>query len=389
MENPGKIQALLDKYLNGTATEEEQAIVETWYIRQSAMEQPARAQHLADADMAEIRAKLVQLAGNNGKAKILISPLWRKAVVMAAAIAAVVLSIWFYNAYKVGQKVNGGVPYANDIAPGKNRATITLTNGRLIQLSDTKTGVVINASDLKYNDGSIVSHGIVSSIPGKEEMVIHTPRGGTYQVVLSDGSKVWLNAASGIRLPAKFTGNERKIELNGEAYFEIAHNRAMPFKVISNGQEVEVLGTHFNINSYSDELSVKTTLLEGRVRVVPTARYTGLISGSRKGVEEVILKPGQQAVLNAKNLQVIDVDTEEAIAWKNGLFTFDNEPIESVMRKIARWYNVDIEFRGRNKDQVFSGTISRFEHASKVLEKLELTGGVHFKIEEGRILVME
>jgi len=198
---------------------------------------------------------------------------------------------------------------------------------------------------------------------------------------LPDGSNVWLNAESSLTYPTSFSSFiERKVELKGEAYFEVAHNKEKPFIVHTlslsedMNQEIEVLGTHFNINSYENEDAIKTTLLEGAVRI-KTPRT------------EAILKPKQQSSLGKHGLRVVTIDTEGAVAWKNGYFMFDDEGLESIMRKIARWYDVEVEFQKVNKEQMFSGTVSKFTDVAKVLNKLELTGGVHFEIIERRIIV--
>ena len=196
-------------------------------------------------------------------------------------------------------------------------------------------------------------------------------------MVLADGSKVWLNAASSLRFPAAFTGKERKVELMGEGYFEVAKNASMPFKVEVNGMEVEVLGTHFNINSYNDEPAIRTTLLEGSVKI-------------NKNNTTSLLKPGQQAEVNsAGEVRIInDAGIDEAVAWKNGKFQFDRADIYAVMRQIARWYDVDIEYKGAAIRSHFGGTISRNVNLSQVLNMLHLTGEVKCEVNGKKIMVM-
>ena len=207
---------------------------------------------------------------------------------------------------------------------------------------------------------------------------ISTPRGGQYQLVLADGSKVWLNAASTLRFPATFSGTERKVELTGEGYFEVAKNATMPFKVgLENGVEVEVLGTHFNVMSYSDEEQVKTTLVEGKVKVL-------------NGENNVMLRPNQQAKFTKSNKSLVvdkDADVNKAIAWKNGLFDFDNDAITDIMRQLARWYDVEIQYSGNIVAQFYTGSIRRQVNISQVLFMLEQAGGVQFKIEGKKIIV--
>lgn len=211
-------------------------------------------------------------------------------------------------------------------------------------------------------------------------MSIATPRGGTYQVILSDGSKVWLNAASSIKFPASFTGQQqRRVTLVGEAYFEIAKHKSQKFVVNTRNQEVAVLGTHFNINSYLDEGNEKTTLLEGSVRV----------SSVRAEVKDVRLVPGQQATVSAASkIDVEEVDVNEVVAWKEGKFVFVEEDVPSIMNKIARWYDVEIVYEGDVRRKALGGSVSRFKNVSEVLEKLSDTKAVQFRIEGRKVIVM-
>jgi ferric-dicitrate binding protein FerR (iron transport regulator) len=192
---------------------------------------------------------------------------------------------------------------------------------------------------------------------------------------LPDGSKVWLNSASSLRFPAFFSGNTREVELNGEAFFDVAKNPDMPFKVVTKDQIVEVLGTQFNINSYSDEESFKTTLIEGSVKVIYKDRV-------------ILLNPGQQFQPSLKSSKVIEANTEEVTAWKDGYFLFKDEDIQSIMRKISRWYNVEVSYSGEIPDVGFGGNISRSKGIDEVLNVLQLTDAVHFKVEGRRITVM-
>ncbi len=291
------------------------------------------------------------------------------------------------------------LPEKNDIAPGGQKAVLTLADGSKITLDDAGSGEIAKQAGIsitKTPDGKLIysvagsQSTILTSQP--EYNTIETPKGGQYQINLPDGSKVWLNAASSLRFPLTFIGNERKVELTGEAYFEVAHitspslkkpAKDMPFIVSSGNHTVEVLGTHFNINAYNDEPSIKTTLLEGRVRVsLPSP------SGEKPQASlSQLLIPGQQSKAD-KTIKVFTVDTEEAVAWKNGYFMFNNENIPVIMRKISRWYNVEIEYRGDISQKVVWGSVSRFKNVSEVTDMLELTGLVHFKIEENRIIVM-
>lgn len=271
-----------------------------------------------------------------------------------------------------------------DIVPGGSKAVLTLANGQKISLTDVNNGMLAEQANVqitKIADGQLV----YSISPNQQEInnlkdqynTIETPKGGRYQLQLPDGTKVWLNSASKLTYPSSFSShNKRKVELNGEAYFEVTKDKNRPFLVKTIMQEVEVLGTHFNISSYEDEPAVKTTLLEGSVKV------TG-INGSGE-----ILKPGQQLTLTKDKSIIENVNAEQlAVALKNDLFVFESDDIQYVMRMLSRWYNVDIEYVGEIPEDKFGGSISKFENISEVLMPLESTGKVKFKIEDHRILV--
>lgn len=306
---------------------------------------------------------------------------WAAAAVVLLALAT---SIYLYRAGGIllGKKQ---VNYASDALPGGNKAILVLANGKRISLNDVNNGDVVEEAGLsitKTSDGQLVYTVKNTSSNGKQEQAfntIETPKGGMWQVKLPDGSAVWLNAASSLTYPLSFAkGKNRTVELKGEAYFEIAKDTQHPFIVKTSRQDVQVLGTHFNINSYTDESAVKTTLLEGSVLVSPYQNVG----------EPLVLKPGEQAVLTTASLDVREVDTDEAIDWKNGYFMFNNEKQESIMRKIARWYNVKVTYADAEARNVtYYGSISRFENVSKVLRKFEQTGEVRFEINNDQITV--
>ena len=271
-----------------------------------------------------------------------------------------------------------------DIAPGTNKATLTLANGTKIILDDSGSGQLAHEAGVEVSktaNGEIIYTitGDASAAKGQIQYnTLSTVKKEQYQIVLADGSHVWLNASSSLRYPTNFTGGERRVELTGEAYFEIAHNSRVPFIVKTASQEVEVLGTHFNINAYEDEPVTKTTLLEGSVRIrsllAPDVTKT--------------LEPEQQAVHNVNGLTIRHVDTEESVAWKNGYFLFDDEPLSSVMRKLSRWYDVEFVCTDSNQvKQVFAGSITRYTNVSKVLALLEKAGNIHFTINNRQIFI--
>ncbi|TZF83162.1 DUF4974 domain-containing protein [Pedobacter sp. BS3] len=298
-----------------------------------------------------------------------------------------------------------------DIKPGGNRAMLTLSDGSVITLDQQANGLIkqeYNARITKKDGQVLYQLNPAKSSVSVKYNTVTTPTGGEYQVVLPDGTKVWLNAMSSLRFPTSFPGKERIVELTGEAYFEVAkkveggkaEGKRVPFIVKANGQQVEVLGTHFNINAYPDEEVIKTTLLEGSVKVSnlkPLQKNAmGQVSNLKSQISNlddgVRLKPGQQSTYNpvSGNIALKNVDTDEAVAWKNGYFLFNDENIESIMRKIARWYDVDVQYsEGVSSKLTFNGSVSRFEKVSEVLKIMELTDVVHFKIEGRKIMVMK
>lgn len=313
-----------------------------------------------------------------------------------AAVAALILMFSAVGFYFFNNKNFSGNQQAQNasvqsiITPGGNKAVLTLDNGTAINLEDAKNGQLANEAGTtvtKTQSGQLVYENQQDQAVGTTAVAhintLTTPRGGQYQVNLPDGTKVWLNAASSLKFPSTFSGlNQRKVELSGEAYFEVAKinmPQKLPFIVVSGKQEVEVLGTHFNINAYEDESNTKTTLLEGAVKVSMAGRS-----------HNVILKPGQEAVLTADNFVVQQADLEKSIDWKSNKFIFKNESLEGIMRKISRWYDVEVVYAGSvPKQETFSGTLSRFDRVEQVLHRLELTGEVSFKIKGRRITVVK
>jgi len=362
-----EVKVLLDKHEAGTATPEERALLESWYLN---YEEAGTAESLSMEERVKAVDKVwANLEDKHGLRKKI--SLWPRIAVAASVLVALTIGLYFIG-YK-GKQGLEGERLANtpaDIAPGGNKAVLTYGNGKTIDLSANKAGVVINTSRLTYSDGTVVDQ---SAVAASEELSLNTPKGGTYQVVLPDGTKVWLNASSSLVFPSSFTGAAtRDVLLKGEAYFEVARNKKQPFRVNTQGQLVEVLGTHFNISSYQDEPEQKTTLLEGSIRI-----------------GNLLLKPGEQAVLTASRTTITKADIEETMGWKNGYFIFEDEGIQSIMRKIARWYNVDVVYEGEVPDATFGGRVSRAGYVSEILKTLELTDKVHFKVEGRRITVIK
>ncbi len=258
----------------------------------------------------------------------------------------------------------------DDVGPGGNRATLTLADGRVLDLNDAQTGIVIGES-IKYRDGSDVLAGMQT-----EELQLVTPRGGTYQVTLADGTEIWLNAASSLTYPARFVDHERVVQLVGEAYFSVAKDDGRPFRVMSGGQEIEVLGTEFNVSAYSDDAAAKTTLVEGAVQI----RHREAKTVNR-------LSPGQQAILQTDGLLIKDVDVGPFVAWKEGYFHFDGTPFADMMLQLGRWYDIELVYEGARPSQTFTGKMSRNVSLMNVMRFFK-GSGIDFRL-SGRTLVIE
>lgn len=305
-------------------------------------------------------------------------------IAAAACMAALLATAGYFSFFKktTPPEVITAMDTRKDISPGTTGGILVLANGQKIPLDSAGNGLLAVQGNTRvtnrqgrimYNNNGVSSEQLLYN-------TVVTPRSKQFQLVLADGSSVWLNAASSVRFPATFNGAERVVEITGEAYFEVApllrDGKKVPFIVKARGMEVQVLGTHFNVNAYPDEHTIKTTLLEGSVLVT-------------KGSVHSLLKPGEQAQLDESNqLRVYkDIDTEGEIAWKNGYFSFDQADLAGVMRQIARWYDVDIVYEGTVPERRFGGEISRHSKVSEVLKILE-ESKVHFRIEEKRIVVL-
>ncbi len=306
-----------------------------------------------------------------------LKPIW----IAAASVILLAGALFIYrnSTNKTGLDNDMAIMDTTILQPGGNRATLTLSDGSVIDLTRAKNGLVAseNESDIiKTSDGQLVYEG--NNLPSEISAInkLSTPVGGQFQVKLPDGTKVWLNAATTLRYPARFPANERTVEIDGEAYFEVAKNNKQPFRVVlSDNSTVNVIGTHFNVMAYGNENAKDVTLLEGSVLV-------------RSNNKTETLQPGMQAKITANTLTKKDeIDTEQIIGWKNGLFVFHDATIQSIMRQVERWYDAKVVFKGETK-QLFNATISRREPLSKLLRLLELNGYVHFKIENKIIYVL-
>jgi transmembrane sensor len=330
---------------------------------------------------------IITAAQRQQKARVV--QLWKR-VAVAAAIVVLAGAGTYLLMNRKAENTTAGTSnnVRQDVMPGGNKAVLTLADGSAIVLDSARNGSIAqqgNANVIKQEDGQLIYR--QGENAGEKPLAYNTlatPRGGQYQLVLPDGSKVWLNAASSIRYPVAFTGDTREVEMEGEGYFEITRNAAKPFHVKTKTQDVEVLGTHFNVNDYNDEASTKTTLLEGSVKVNQLANKN----------REVILKPGEQAIGDCR-LPVADCrltidhspNIDQVMSWKNGQFYFSNADIESIMRQMARWYDVQVEYKVHPADK-YTVSLSRNVPVSKLLSYLELSGGVKFKIDGRKIIVM-
>jgi ferric-dicitrate binding protein FerR (iron transport regulator) len=374
---------LYEKFLAGNCTEQEKELL-TGYLDGFELKEHPWKEGMGDKE--QIRTAIYKRLQAEMKPRK--GFLWAP-VARIAAVAAVVLIVVTAGIYRFFFHPPSHIPvekkiaqhHDNSIKPGSNQAVLKLADGSEIVLDSTKNGILASKNGVEVKQTKQGQVLYTSLLPAQGTGVswntISTPTGGQYQIVLGNGTRVWLNAASSLRFPVAFKGRERAVEVTGEVYFEVAKDEARPFKVSFNGNTVTVLGTHFNVMAYSDEAKSKVTLLEGSIRI-------------NNHAEQKLLRPGMQALVGDSNSTITTrrANLEEAVAWKNGYFVFDNENIQSIMRKVARWYNVTVAYQGNMTGKEFSGSISRFENVSEVLGMLELTGTIHFSIQGRNIKVI-
>ncbi|MFD1629763.1 FecR family protein [Pseudopedobacter beijingensis] len=351
-----KIKELLDKYEQGTCTELERAQLETWYLNQEIPHKLPLTEIEFEDELHKIWSSLEEEHNHRQ-----ITPLWRKLTVAASIVLITGIGLYGYFTNKGTGTVAPILKQQAiaDIKPGGDKAVFIDAQG--------------NVEDLK--DQIFVAPATLQDAGNKSGYsTVITPKGGQYQVILPDGTHVWLNAASSLKYPNVFNGKDRRVELTGEAYFEVKHDASKPFKVASLTQTVEVLGTHFNVNTYEDEPSIKTTLLEGSVRVTTA------------NVKEIVLKPGEQSVNLHGKISKQNVGVNEVVAWKNGFFQFDNASLETVMRQISRWYDLDIQYEGNVPERVFNGKVYRNMSLSKVLSVLSFSN-INYRI-HGKTMII-
>ncbi|PTS96403.1 hypothetical protein DBR11_19185 [Pedobacter sp. HMWF019] len=369
---------LLKKYSFGTCNPEEKAWLETWYLDWKKEDELNLSEEAFEA------AEKIMWANLNGRmlkeAKV---PVIQRLIYIAAAVFILVSAavLFFHNPAKTDISIKTGYTI-NDIDPGTDKAILTLANGKQLTLEGTKKGLLAkegNSKIFKTADGHIAYNSGKASAALAVLNKLETPKGGQFMLMLPDGTRVWLNSASTLIYPTAFIGKERKVKLIGEAYFEVAKNKKKPFMVTSGTQIIEVLGTHFNINSYPDEQSIKTSLLEGSVKVT-----------NGNSLVQKVLKPGEESVMQKSDgaIAVNQADVEDAVAWQQGYFLLKNEDLQMIMRRISRWYDVRVVYKGSIPVKQFGGMISRSKKISEILKLLESTGSVHFKVEGKEVTVL-
>ena len=390
-----RISALLLKKLNDSLTTSEASELDEWTslseknlnVLKRLSDEKTRNKAIGNINsfdpynsLGEVQKRIIKYEQRKAWPKTIFQH-YAKIGIAATILTILSIGIWFYKSRVSATSVNHSLA-KNTVHPGGKVAILILSNGRKINLQTAGNGKIAQQGNFtvdKTTDGRLRYEASESDHSNHqlEYNTLFVPRGGEYQITLPDGTKVWLNAETSLKYPVVFSKTDRKVELAGEAYFEVSHDASRPFKVISNSQVLEVLGTHFNVESYPEEQKQITTLFQGSVKV-------------SKGAVFSIIKPGQM-VVNDKSingLSILPANNEDALAWKNGYFNFNNDDIDDIMKRIARWYNVDVEYRGTLKERQYWGTFSRSKGLSSLLNNLEETKTIHFKIEGRRIIVM-
>lgn len=385
-----EIEALASKMIDGSITAAEQERLNAWLDQQMVSNIVELDTTFAD-DAEQLRSRMLrhilEQVGAESPRHISRRMMHWIPYAVAAVLVAAIIGTWMI-------VVDGGRPTkvdvaslldSTDIPPGGNRATLTLADGRTVNLSELHTGIIVG-DEIAYLDGTeVLELGIGAKGQGQDnpagpataDLQLTTPKGGAYQITLPDGTHVWLNSASTLTYPSRFADDERVVELKGEAYFEVSRSRTVPFRVMTKGQLVEVLGTQFNVTAYDDEQDVKTTLVSGAVRVVLDTDHQSSIT----------LSPGQQSSMVSGKITVNSVDVGPYVAWKSGMFHFKQTPFAEMMRQIERWYDVDVRYHGRIPNETFSGRMSRHVSLMTVLDLLKVSE-IQYRI-EGKKLIIE
>ncbi|WP_456311743.1 FecR family protein [Pseudomonas shirazensis] len=374
---------LIIKKINNTLSPEEESVFNIWYNESEENRHYfAKVENNYQIEMENIN---LDKAWNAIDRKISPSKnrkqFYRYAI---AASVALLMGIGYFTVTKT-TAIDSGKGSAQteegEVTKNTNDIILTLSDGSKVILNDQKNGVVASQQSVvitKDKDGSIRYDENNDQHTGKPTYnTLITPNGKTFQIALPDGTNVWMNAGSSLKYPTYFDGNERLVVLTGEAYFEVSHDAKMPFKVFSNGQQVEVLGTHFNIRAYENEPLLKTTLLEGKIKITESDNSS-------------LVKPGQQVKVSLTNhsMKIAEVNTESAVAWKSRLFYFEDAKYDEIMREIERWYDVKVIYKGKIPDERFQGAIQKDLKLNQVLKMLE-SNDVHFKVSGKEVLVTQ
>ena len=383
LDSKKRFLKIVKKYIKGKASQDEASFLEMYYGQFD--KEPSVTSLMPNDEKVKLEKELLesilQRTVNKQETFSLNKISWFKQLAAALVLLFVGLGA-YYNFGSIKNPIptekNTIAVVKTDLPPGGNKAILTLSNGSTIVLDSTKNGLLTHQSNTRIVKTGKGQLSYTNLNKEDKELVfnsITTPRGGEYQLVLPDGTKVWLNAASSIRFPVAFVGKERRVTITGEAYFEVAKDKNKTFIVSSSTMDIEVLGTHFNVSSYQDDPVVKTTLLEGAVKI-----------NSKKSV--VFLVPGQQSQLNDRGqLSVKEgVDLSREIAWTKGQFNFNSNTIQEIMKQLGRWYDVEVVYQGKTSNETFSAIIKRSSNVSQVLKLME-SSGVKFTIEGKKIYV--
>jgi len=389
-ENNNRINNLLEQYINKSISEAD--FIELFdYIKKDENKQvfddfmkKADKIGLPDADVHHVDWEHVYsniVSDNKKKSKSgLIISFAKKLTIAASLILVSYLGFKVFN--KPTEEHLAERITKHDVLPGSDKAILKLADGSEIVLNDAHNGVLTKQgqSNINKNDEGFIEYNEVNTNGEKTVYVntLSTPRGGQYRLMLPDKSLVWLNAESSITFPSAFVGNQRKVTVTGEAYFEVAKDKTKPFIVQSGGASVEVLGTHFNVNVYPNEENAAVTLLEGSIKL------------SNQNTSKILI-PGQQALFSSEsnNITLNNVDIDNVVDWKNGLFIFEDASVTEVMRQIERWYDVDVKYTGNIPKIKFNGVVSRNNNVSKLLKLLQAAGNIEFDIKNKTIEVKQ
>ncbi|MEJ5996594.1 FecR domain-containing protein [Pedobacter sp. Du54] len=341
---------LLRKYSEGNCTDQEKSLIEDWYLQLGQDSADISKKELSNIKD-QIRRELTAID----------QPIKRRLwpLILSASSAAAVLVVLFFHLPTNNDKVVKA-DLAQNILPGKNRATLTFASGKKVELDTAANGIKLAGGKISYLQTELTA---TSAEQGMQQLA--TPRGGQYQIILGDGTRVWLNAATTLSYPTTFAKNQRLVKLDGEAYFEVAHNTKSPFIVETSNQLVKVLGTHFNVNSYRDEPTTETTLSQGSVLVSPKNS-----SATRSSLK---LYPGEQTTVSGTSIGKRNADLAIALAWKNGTMEFKDAPLPVILRQVSRWYGIEIDYSNADLSRKFSGSVSRNAKLASVLKILALS----------------